>query len=358
MTAPSPRSRVALATAFTAWFRSWLGTDDVEVTVNRPQPGLSSDTLILDVLANGEQASYVARLPPMSAELFPDYDLARQAAVQQALMSTSIPVAPVLAFEADTTAVGAPFLLMPKVPGRTLETQPSYLTHGWLAATSPEEQATLLRRYVELLAEIHRLDAASLHAASFDLGRLSGGGPTLAGVLDYWDHYVDWASTGHVDQWTEVYRDALRWCRDNLPAEVPPAGLIWGDPQLVNLVIDGDGNEITAVLDWEMSGLGPAELDLSWFLVLHEHAAATAGTDLPGYPGRQGLISWYEASLGRKVADLQWYDVLANIRSGAIVLRIGALMSAAGQSTGWTAHVPQHRWLADWVGSASPAAPR
>jgi aminoglycoside phosphotransferase (APT) family kinase protein len=342
MSDASPRSRAALAGAFGEWFTAWLGAP-ASVAVNRPQPGLSSDTLILEVTAGDAVTSYVARLPPMSGGLFPDYDLARQARIQQALTATSIPVAPVLAFEADDTAIGSSFLLMPKVAGRILETNPPYLTHGWLAEASAADQTALVRQFVELLAEVHRLDAASL-----SLGELSGGGPSLEGVLDYWDSYVAWA--GSDDEWTSVYRNALQWCRDNLPSDVPPAGLIWGDPQLVNLVVDESG-EVNAVLDWEMAGLGPAEIDLSWFLVLHEHAVATAGTELPGYPGRKQVIEWYADALGRPVADLEWYDVLANIRSGAIVLRIGALMAAAGQSTGWTAQVPQHRWLADFAGS-------
>jgi aminoglycoside phosphotransferase (APT) family kinase protein len=349
----SPRSRAVLADAFQKWFTNWLGRD-ATVVVNRPQPGLSSDTLILDVTAADATKQYVARLPPLSGGLFPDYDLARQARIQQALTATSIPVAEVLAFEADDTSIGQPFLLMPKVPGRILETQPPYLTHGWLAEASPEEQTALVKRFVELLAEINRLDVAAL-----DLGELSGGGPNLAGVLDYWNSYVDWTGAGvskTEDEWADVYRSALRWCRDNLPTDVPPAGLIWGDPQLVNLVIAED-QTVEAVLDWEMAGLGPAELDLTWFLVLHEHAVETAGTELPGYPGREQVIEWYAAALGREVADLQWYDVLANIRSGAIVLRIGALMAAAGQSTGWTAHVPQHRWLAGFVETATKATP-
>jgi aminoglycoside phosphotransferase (APT) family kinase protein len=125
---------------------------------------------------------------------------------------------------------------------------------------------------------------------------------------------------------------------------------LWGDPQLTNLVLD-DAGEIAAVLDWEMSGLGPAELDLSWFLVLHEHAGETAGTELPGYPGREAIIEWYEAAAGRKVADLHFYDVLANLRSGAIVLRIGAIMATAGHSATWTTQVPQPRHLARLIGA-------
>jgi aminoglycoside phosphotransferase (APT) family kinase protein len=338
----SRRSRAALAKGLAAWFEERGHDGSPRVEVERPQPGLSSDTILLDV--DGE--SYVARLPPLSAGLFPDYDLARQDRVQRAVGAAGIPSAVPIAYETDLSWVGAPFLVMPRIPGRTLTTNPSYLTHGWLAESSAGDQTAMFRRFVNMLGRIHRLDHTEL-----DLGTLSGGGPTLSGVLDYWDRYLDWATEGgnaELVEGAKIYRDALSWCRANLPASPPPAGLLWGDPQLQNLVVD-DSGEIAAVLDWEMAGLGVPELDLSWFLVLHEHAAETAGHDLPGFPGRDTIVGWYAEALGREVADLHWYDVLANIRSGAIVLRIGGLLAAAGHPTTWTSQVPQPRHLANLI---------
>ncbi|HVT20303.1 MAG TPA: phosphotransferase family protein, partial [Mycobacteriales bacterium] len=237
--------------------------------------------------------------------------------------------------------VGSPFLLMPRITGRTLTTNPSFITDGWLAEGSAEEQTAVFRRFVEMLARIHRVDATGIPA--------TGGGPSLSGVIDYWERYLNWATDDC--EATAIYREAVAWCRDHLPADPPPATVLWGDPQLTNLVID-DAGEIAAVLDWEMSGVGPAELDLSWFLVLHEHAAETAGAELPGFPGRQKIIEWYEAAAGRSLADLYFYDVLANLRSGAIVARIGAIMALAGHSASWTAHVPQPRHLARLIGAS------
>jgi aminoglycoside phosphotransferase (APT) family kinase protein len=298
---------------------------------------LSSDTLLLEV----DGRDYVARLPPLGDGLFPDYDLSRQADVQRAVSAAGLPAAAPIAMETDTAWVGSPFLLMPRVAGRTLTTNPSFITHGWLAEASPTQQTAVFRSFVDMLARVHRLDASGLP--------VTGGGPELTGIIDYWDSYLDWATDDIEGK--AVYRRAVAWCRDHLPADPPPASLLWGDPQLTNLVLD-DSGEIAAVLDWEMSGLGPAELDLSWFLVLHEHAAETAGTDLPGFPGRATIIEWYEAAAGRAVADLHFYDVLANLRSGAIVLRIGAIIAAAGQPASWTAHVPQPRHLARLIGTA------
>jgi fatty-acyl-CoA synthase len=339
----SRRGRAALAAGFTAWFEARDSTAQ-HVDVERPQPGLSSDTLLLDV--NDDR--YVARLPPISGGLFPDYDLARQDRVQRAVATAGIPAAVPIAYETDPSWLGTPFIVMPRIAGRTLTTNPPYLTHGWLAEASADEQTAMFSRFIEMMARIHRLDHGRL-----DLGELSGGGPTLTGVLDYWDAYVGWATDGGGDELAEgsqIYRKALAWCRANLPDDVPPTGLLWGDPQLQNLVVDEHG-EIAAVLDWEMSGFGPAELDLSWFLVLHEHATETAGADLPGYPGRQTILDWYAEARGREVADLRWYDVLANIRTGAIVLRIGALMAAAGHPSAWTSQVPQPRHLARLIGA-------
>jgi aminoglycoside phosphotransferase (APT) family kinase protein len=229
---------------------------------------------------------------------------------------------------------------MPRIAGRTLTTHPSFITDGWLAEATAEEQTAVFRRFIDTLARIHQLDPTGIPA--------TGGGPELSGVIDYWERYLDWATDDA--EGSAIYRQAITWCRHNLPDSPPPASLLWGDPQLTNLVADDTGG-IAAVLDWEMSGQGPAELDLSWFLVLHEHAAETAGAELPGFPGRDTVIEWYEAAAGRKLADFHFYDVLANLRSGAIVLRIGAVMTMAGHPATWTAQVPQPRHLARLIGA-------
>jgi fatty-acyl-CoA synthase len=333
----APRSRKALAAGLARWFTARNGST-AEVSVERPQPGLSSDTLLVDV----DSGSFVVRLPPQGPGLFPDYDLSRQAQVQQAVSDGGIAAAPPLAMESDPKWLGSPFLVMPRIAGRTLTTHPSFITHGWLAESCADDQAAVFRRFVETLARIHRLDASGLPT--------TGGGPELSGVIDYWESYLDWATDDAAG--ASIYRQAIAWCRENLPAAPPPPSLLWGDPQLTNLVVDESG-EIAAVLDWEMSGVGPAELDLSWFLVLQEHAAETAGAELPGFPGRGTIIDWYQAAAGRDVADLHFYDVLANLRSGAIVLRIGEIMAMEGHPATWTAQVPQPRHLARLIGAGS-----
>lgn len=329
MASGARRSRRELAAGFTAWLKDRHG-EDVSVEVTRPQSGLSSET----VFVQAGTRSLVVRLPPVGEPLFPDYDLSRQLRVQTALAPTTVPVAAPVSLETDEQWVGAPFLVMPRIAGRTLTTAPPYPGDGWLHDADPAVQSQVFHDLAGLLARIHLLDPSQL-----DLGELSGGGPTLTGMLDYWSGYLDWATNDLAS--ARVYRDGLDWLADHLP-DTDEVALLWGDPQLPNLVYDDDARPV-AVLDWEMATLGPPEVDLGWFLALHESAGETAGRTLPGDPGREAFVASYAEALGRPVGDLRWYELFAHVRSGAIVLRIGELMARAGVPSTWTADVPQPR---------------
>lgn len=318
-------------------FASWLTDREgcpVTVTVTRPDSGLSSETVLLETTSERGNRSLVARMPPAGEHLFPDYDLARQVRVQAALGATAIPVAEPLALESDPTWVGTPFLMMPRIAGRTLSNAPPYPGAGLLHDATPEVHARVLTDAATVLAQIHLLDIGQL-----DLGELSGGGPTLAGMLDYWERYLRWATEDKES--SALYLDAVQRLRETMP-ETSGVCLLWGDPQLVNLVYDDDFR-VAAVLDWEMATTGPAEVDLGWFLTLHEGACETSGTTLSGDPGRDAFVATYAAALGRPVGDLAWFELFAHVRSGAIVLRIGELMARAGVPNTWTSQVPQLR---------------
>src|SRR2546430_12257364 len=47
-----------------------------------------------------------------------------------------------------------------------------------------------------------------------------------------------------------------------------PPVLCWGDVRIPNVVF-GDDFRARAVLDWEMASIGPPELDIGWYLVIH-----------------------------------------------------------------------------------------
>jgi aminoglycoside phosphotransferase (APT) family kinase protein len=262
--------------------------------------------------------------------LFPTYDLRSQALVQERLATTGVPVAAPVAMEEELEWLGAPFLLMERIPGRVLLDHPPFLVEGWLRDRPPDDQDALHAGFVEVLARIHGLDWRSLGLA----GLAKGVG--LAGELDWWTRYVGWAAG---DAPPAVVADALGWCATHLPRSEPPPGLLWGDVRFGNVVFD-ESLRPAAVLDWEMASIGPPEVDLGWFLAMHELSVETAGTDLPGFPDAAATTARYEELAGRELADLAWYEVFALVRAAAIMVRMARILAAQGIEDSWLAGNP------------------
>jgi len=353
-----PRDLEALREGLTRWVRSWR-PDASAVSIAalaQPATGLSSETFFVELdwtlgssrSAKSEHASWVLRLPPNGEGLFPSYDLSMQGRLQSVLADGGMATVTPLAVEEDDRWVGSSFLLMPRVAGRVVRADKPYLRTGWLAEATPAGQTKLHDEVVDALARIHRLDWKALHCDAIvarrrdgDLGAgagADGGGEDrpgwLAGEVEYWARYLAWAGESKAPA---VFDEGVAWCRANLPHPEPPASLLWGDVQLGNVLV-GDDMGVSALLDFEMASIGPAEVDLAWFVVLHDMAVVRCGGDLPGFPGRAATVAGYEARLGRPVADLRWYEAFAALRSGAILVRAARLLARLGVDDSWLTH--------------------
>jgi aminoglycoside phosphotransferase (APT) family kinase protein len=274
----------------------------------------------------------VARLPPAGDGLFPLYDLSAQAQVQSLLSAMGVPTAPVVAMEEVVDWVGSPFLLMEKVPGRLLPDHPGGLSRGWLAEAGESAQRVLYCAFVDTLADVHRLD---WRAAGLDFlvsGEGAGlGGPDLASHLDWWARYLGWVGPGSAPA---ELTDSLAWCRSNAPSPEPPPSLLWGDARLANVVF-AETLTPAAVLDWEMASVGPAEVDVGWFLGLRALAVGEDAVELPGFLGRHETLDRLEALLGRELDDLRWYEVFALVRSTAVIARMGSVLGRGRGDLDW-----------------------
>jgi len=320
------------------WFRARVanrvdgGTDVAIASVSRPATGLSSETLFVDLArTRGDAAEiepFVVRLPPAGDGLFPEYRLDTQVMIQQRLVATAVPVASPIDYESDESWIGTDFVVMPRVPGRVLATFPSFLLSGWLHDASPSVQRTLHEHFVDVLASIHQTPWEPLGLG----GIARGAGSPVAAEIDWWASYLEWASDAAP---LSELADGLAWCRERRPTAEPAPSLLWGDVQLANAVFRDDGATV-AVLDWEMASIGPAELDLGWFLALHSMTVeANGGADLPGFLGRDELVDRYAAALGRGLVDLDWFETFALVRSGAIMQRVARLLAARGIDDSW-----------------------
>jgi len=348
-----PRDLDAVRAGLTRWAREWRpDADDVAIApLVQPATGLSSETIFAEVqwtlgsgrAARAEHASWVVRLPPNGEGLFPSYDLSMQGRLQTVLARVGVPAVEPLAVEEDEGFLGAPFLVMPRVPGRVVRADQPYLRTGWLAEASASGQAQLHAAVVDVLAQIHRLDWESLGCGDILAARtgvdsgVAAGEPEprwLAAELEHWARYLAWAGDGSAPA---VFEEGVEWCRARLPRPEPPPSLLWGDVQLGNVLV-GDDMSLSAVLDFEMATIGPAEVDVAWLVVLHDMSVDRCGRDLPGFPGRAATIAAYEARLGRPLHDLRWYEAFAALRSGAILVRAARLLARLGIDDSWLTH--------------------
>ena len=286
---------------------AWLGHPVSDIV--RPAPGWSCETLVVD-------AATVIRLPPVGDGIFPDYDLALQAAVQQALHEHGVPVAAPCRHEPDPAYLGAPFIAMPFVDGPI----PSDFTptDPWLASL-PDDTARhdVWHAFVETIGDIH--------AAPMSDSRLRTG---LDDELGFWATYLDWACDGAPPR---ALADALAWCRDRRPAAEPPGGLLWGDVRLGNVVFDAASRRPRAVLDFDMVSAGPVELDVAWFTALEAVQHDLTGMGVAGFGTAEDAASLVADRVGRPLVDLQWFEVFALVRASAVSTRIATLFARAGQ---------------------------
>jgi aminoglycoside phosphotransferase (APT) family kinase protein len=264
--------------------------------------GMANETVLVDF--GPDNAGMVVRLPPLDAT-FPDYDLAPQAAVQNAVAAAGVPAPAPAIVEPDPAWVGAPFLAMPRVQGTVAGPAPAF--DPYVQDAGPALQRVMHDGLIDALAAIHAVpwEAAGLAEVL--------AGPLLADVLARWAAYVEWSSEGDP---LPALAEALDWCARHRPAE-REAVLLWGDVRLGNLVFD-DARHVVAVLDWDLAALGPPEMDLGWHFGLDFMMEALFGQRVPGFPSRIESLERYERKTGHEVRDLAWHEVFALTRALAI----------------------------------------
>jgi aminoglycoside phosphotransferase (APT) family kinase protein len=258
---------------------------------------------------------WILRRPPYGSSLPTAHDMSREARVLSALWLTPVPVPQVVARCDDLAVLGAPFYVMDRLDGVTLRTPDD------TASLDTEDRARLAHSLVRTLADLHSVDPAEIGLESF--GRPDG---YLLRQLDRWRR--QWESS-RTRELAEV--DLLL---ERLGHTVPSStdhGVLHGDYKLDNLMVDrADPARILGVLDWEMSTLGDPLSDVGtlvsfWDEADEEPHPITAGaTALRGFPGRAEIAGEYAELHGVDIALLDWYVVLADLKTAIILEGIHA----------------------------------
>jgi aminoglycoside phosphotransferase (APT) family kinase protein len=324
MTLATQRDLAAVAAAMEKWLAARRGVDSLRVTrCERPDEGLSSETLMVDAAGSidgrDHAESLVVRMAPPASGAFPEYDLAAQAVVQEAVAANGVPAAAPVEYEADPQWLGASFMVMPAIAGYIPGQMP--LTDTWINQ-SEESAATVSRTLYDVLASIHRVDWRAAGLADALPAR------DIDAELAYWARYLRWYGDG--EDIVPALSAALTWCAARRPENDPPPVLLWGDVRLGNIIWDDDRRPV-AVLDWEMTTIGAAEHDLAWYLTLEAIQNELLGRTMPGFLGHDEACSYYEAQAGRPLQHLDWFEIFAMVRSSAIMSRLNYLQEREGQ---------------------------
>lgn len=320
------RDLEAMHAALETWLRARRPGETIALSpLVAPKAGISNETFLVEVTADTGVERLVVRVEPTDFLVFPEYDLARQARVMQALAGSGVPVPNVRWIERDPRHLGSAFYVMDRIEGEVPSEVPPYHAFGWCLDASPERRARLWWSGVEALARVHAVD---WRARGLDfLGVPGDGTGPLDAQLDWYEHYLRWV--GGPPQ--PVLEAALGWLRANryTPRRI---GLCWGDARLPNLMFRDDA--VAAVLDWEMAFLGDPEADVGWWIFLDWATSEGYGFPrLEGFPGPDETIRRYEGLTGRPVEHPRWQEVFAAFRFGIIMARIALRLKEIGAPT-------------------------
>jgi aminoglycoside phosphotransferase (APT) family kinase protein len=334
------RDPARLADGLRRWLAARLGEAAApEVTgLDRASAnGLSSETALVDAAWRGDDgpvaARLVARLEPDldDTPVFPSYELGHQVALLRAVADlTSVPVPAVRWWEPDRSWLGAPFFVMDRVDGDVPpDVMPYCFGDNWLFDAAPEDQRTLQDATVAVLAELHGIEAA---AERFAYLAPAGDGGALRRHVARTRAWYDW-SVRVSGLRSSLVESGFAHLDEAWPGDGGEAVLSWGDARIGNVIYRGF--RPAAVLDWEMAGLGPRELDLAWLLMAHR-----VFEDLAGQLGAGGMPSFlrvddvageYERLTGHAPRSLDWYGTYAAVQWGIVFLRTGHRQVDHGQ---------------------------
>ena len=327
----STRDPEALRAALEPWLARRTGGTDVRISdVRTPQTnGMSSETLLFDARwtlpdSEAQFRQCVARLAPATdaMPIFPEYRMRDQFTVMALVGErTAVPVPRTLWYESDPEILGAEFFVMERVEGLVPpDILPYTFGDNWLSQATDGQRRHLQDATVATLARIHAIPATA-EEVTF-LGDLGADGDTaLRAHVDGWRSYYTWA---HGEHPIPILEKTFAWLDAHWPDSVDAPVLSWGDARIGNIMY----RDFTpaAVLDWEMAGIAPREVDLGWLVFLHRFFQDLAEFfELPGLPGFLAfgdVAAEYTALTGYRVRDQEFYEVYAALRHGIVMGRV------------------------------------
>lgn len=268
----------------------------------------------------------VVRRPPLGPVAPTAHDMAREFRWLSA-MHRVFPLAPrPYALCEDASVIGSVFYAMERRRGLVVRADEPYALANNAAARRAVSGAL-----VDTLADLHAIDVAANGLSG--LGKPGG--------------FVERQVRGWSERWQRAQTTPLpamdglaTWLRAHVPGDPASPSVVHGDFKLDNVMLDPqDVGRIVAVLDWEMSALGDALVDLGILLAYWvptapplQRDALTTVTHRPGYFTRDEILERYAARSGRDLASIRFYHVFAIFKIAVVIQQI-YFRYASGQTS-------------------------
>ena len=206
--------------------------------------------------------------------------------------------------EPSDAHLGTPFFVMRRIKGLVPPDVMPYPMGSWVTEATDEQRRKMERSAVEVLAGVH---GATDDPDDWKFLEFTQSGDTaLRRHVAHEREYYEWARDGLRFPLLERSFD---WLDDNWPvaADAAPPVLSWGDSRIGNMMFRDF--EPVAVLDWEMAGVAPRELDVGWMIFLHRFFQDLCfDMGLPGLPEMfkpENVAAHYAAVSGHEPLDLE-----------------------------------------------------
>jgi aminoglycoside phosphotransferase (APT) family kinase protein len=281
--------------------------------------GFSAEIFFVDVEYDGaegrESRTLVVRRQPTDLEVVLGSSLELQGRMMAALDRMQVvPVPEWIGMELDPAVLGLPFLIMGRVDGQSATQNPNYNSVGWLADMSPAQRRLSWQNAIEAFAKLSRIDW-DRDGFGF-LARPEWGEP---GLDQYLGHIEAWYHGCRKDREMPYVDAAIAYIRKEQPPKTA-VNVLWGDSTPSNVMFTPEGG-VSALIDWELAALGPAELDLAWWLYFDDLFSRRFGVPrLEGLPTRTESIEIWEQATGRKAQHMAYYDVVVALRMALVVV--------------------------------------
>jgi aminoglycoside phosphotransferase (APT) family kinase protein len=265
----------------------WLAANAPEIgaltALEKFSTGQSNPTYRMQTNHGAGDGRFVLRTQPPGTLLKSAHAVDREFRVMRALFRTAVPVPEMIIACEDTDVIGMKFFIMREVIANTVfdPALPDY---------QPKERERLFFAKIEVLASMALIDPLAIGLEGF--GRPDG---YLHRQMATWTRQYRASETDNIP--------AMEFLIERLPAaisdNVPGFCVIHGDFRIDNLLLR-DRTEVAALIDWELSTLGPAFIDLSyWCAMLRMNAqwpiGGLGGIDRSslGIPNEETLVSTF-----------------------------------------------------------------